>query len=62
MVKEITPDHDPASYDAAWKLLNQSDRFPIGTIFREQKRTLEERVNVSAGPRLDLKNILASFR
>jgi 2-oxoglutarate ferredoxin oxidoreductase subunit beta len=62
LVEEIHPDHDPESYDAAWKLLSKSNRIPIGIIFREQKRTLEERLGVSAENRLDLKSILASFR
>ena len=61
-VEEIAKDHDPTSYDAAWELLRRSDRIPIGVIFKEEKRTLEERLRASAGPRLDLKTVLASFQ
>ena len=62
LVDEISPDHDPTDHDAAWKLLSKSDRIPIGIIFRQQKRTLEERLVISAEPRLEMKSILASFR
>jgi 2-oxoglutarate ferredoxin oxidoreductase subunit beta len=61
-VEEIGSDHDPTSYDAAWELLRRSDRIPIGVIFRQEKRTLEERLRASAGPRLDLKTVLTSFQ
>jgi 2-oxoglutarate ferredoxin oxidoreductase subunit beta len=61
-VAEIGSEHDPSSYDAAYNLLRCPGKIPIGIIFRQEKRTLEDRLETSAGPRMELANILASFR
>ena len=61
-VEEIGPDYDSTSYDAAWNLVRRSNKIPIGIIFKQEKRTLEERLRVGAGAHLELKSILASFR
>jgi len=61
-VSEIGPEHDPTNYDAAAKLLQTGDKIPIGIIYRQDKRTLEERLDATRGPHLRLPDILASFR
>ena len=60
-VVEIGPEYDNTNYDEALKLLRRTDRTPIGIIFKQEKRTLEERLKVAAGPRLELRGILTSF-
>jgi len=61
-VVEIGAEHDARNYESAWKLLrNSGDHIPIGIIFRQEKKTIHERLAVT-GPRVDLKSMLASFR
>lgn len=59
---EIGPEHDPASYDSAFKLVKPQDKIPIGLIFKQDRPTLEDRLKGPARPPLELKKLLASFR
>jgi 2-oxoglutarate ferredoxin oxidoreductase subunit beta len=61
-VVEIGPEHDPANYQAARKLVQPQDKIPIGVIFKQSRPTLEERVNGTPVPRESLKEFLKTLR
>jgi len=61
-VKEIDFSHDTKSYDAAYELLKTTDQIPIGIIFQQNRPTLKERVAASARMKLEMKELLATFR
>lgn len=61
-VVEIGPEHDPTDYDAASKLVNSQDKIPIGIIFTQDRPTLGERLKVPTRKKLEMKQLLTTFR
>ncbi len=61
-VVEIGQEHDPADPDAAYKLVRQQDKIPVGIIFKQNRPTLAERVKGSTHRSLELKQLLSTFR
>jgi len=61
-VVEIGTEHDPTDYEAALSLIGRQDKIPIGVIYRANRPTLAERVKVTSSQKLDLKEVLESFR
>jgi len=59
---EIGPEHDPADYDAALGLIGRQDKIPIGIIYKQDRPTLAERVRVTSLQKLELKQVLSTFR
>jgi 2-oxoglutarate ferredoxin oxidoreductase subunit beta len=60
-VVEIGSEHDPSDYDAAYKLARAKDKIPIGILFKEERRTMPERMKPTA-PKLELKALLNTYR
>ena len=59
---EIGPEHDPADYNAALGLIGRQDKIPIGIIYKQNRPTLAERVRVTSLQKLELKQVLSTFR
>ena len=59
---EIGPEHDPADYDTALGLIGRQDKIPIGIIYKQDRPTLAERVRVTSLQKLELKQVLSTFR
>ncbi|HUK27459.1 MAG TPA: thiamine pyrophosphate-dependent enzyme [Candidatus Acidoferrales bacterium] len=61
-VKEVDSSYDPKNYDAACELVKQTDQIPIGIIFQQYRPTLNERITLGARTKLEMKELLTSFR
>ncbi|HUK51165.1 MAG TPA: thiamine pyrophosphate-dependent enzyme [Terriglobales bacterium] len=61
-VTEIGSSHDETDHDAASKLVKVKDKIPIGIIFREKRPTLKQRLTQSTRTKLEIREVLASFR
>jgi len=61
-VVEMGPEYDPTNYDAATKLIGMHGKIPIGTIFRQNRPTLDERVRAKPPSQMDIKEMLLAFR
>ena len=61
-VVEIGPDHDPTDYEAASKLVKSQDKIPIGIILKQDRPTLGERLKAPTRKKLEMKQLLATFR
>jgi len=61
-VVEIGPEYDNTSLDAAYKLLGEREKIPIGIIFKENRQTLADRVKGSPRETLELKQLLRTYR
>ena len=59
---EIGAEHDPNDYDAALGLIGRQDKIPIGIIYKQTRPTLAERVRVTSLQKLELKQVLSTFR
>jgi len=61
-VVEIGSEYDNTSLDAANKLLGEREKIPVGIIFKENRQTLADRLRVSTQERLELKQLLRTYR
>jgi 2-oxoglutarate ferredoxin oxidoreductase subunit beta len=61
-VVEIGTEHDSTDYESAQNLIGQKDKIPIGILYKADRPTLAERVRVTSLQKLDLKEVLATFR
>jgi len=59
---EIGKDHDPTDLNAATNLVGREDKIPIGVIFRENRSTLTDRTSKLARQKLELQQLLTTFR
>ena len=61
-VVEIGSDYDPANGGAAFELVGEQERIPIGVIFKQNRPTLTERLGASPREKLQLKELLSTYR
>jgi 2-oxoglutarate ferredoxin oxidoreductase subunit beta len=61
-VVEIGPEHDPTDLQAATKLVMDQDKIPLGIIFKQNRSTLAERAKASSHAKLDMQDLLDTFR
>ncbi len=61
-VVEIGPEHDPGDLAAASKLVRRQDKIPIGVIFQQNRPTLDDQVQATVHPVLELRQLLDTFR
>ena len=61
-VVEIGSDYDPANGGAAFELVGEQERIPIGVIFKQNRSTLTERLRASPREQLQLKELLSTYR
>ena len=61
-IVEIGASHNPADFGAAFNLVRQQDKIPIGIIYRQNRPTLADRRTVTTGRKLELKTVLNTFR
>jgi len=61
-IVEIGVGHNPADFGAAFNLVRQQDKIPIGIIYRQNRPTLADRRTVTTGRKLELKTVLNTFR
>jgi 2-oxoglutarate ferredoxin oxidoreductase subunit beta len=61
-VIEIGAEHDPADYDAAYRLIGQKEKIPIGVIFKENRPNLAEMIKPTPSRRLGMEQLLDRFR
>jgi 2-oxoglutarate ferredoxin oxidoreductase subunit beta len=61
-VVEIGPEHDTANLDAAYELLREREKIRIGIIYKESRQTLAERLRASPQDKLELKQLLRTYR
>lgn len=61
-IVEISADHNPADFDAAFSLVRREDKIPIGVIFKQNRPTLADRRIITTDQKTELKQVLASFR
>jgi len=61
-VIEIGKEHETASFDAAYELVREREKIPIGIIYRENRQTLAERFKASPEGKWELKELLRSYR
>lgn len=59
---EIGSEHDPTDADAAYGLVNQREKIPIGIIFKQNRPTLPERLRVRPQESLNLESVLNRYR
>jgi 2-oxoglutarate ferredoxin oxidoreductase subunit beta len=61
-VVEIESDYDATNGGAAFELLREQEKIPIGLIFKQNRPTLTERLRVSPPEKLQLKELLSTYR
>ncbi len=61
-IVEIGPEHDPTDADAAFRLVKQREKIPIGIIFNQNRPTLTDRLHVGTHESLNLKTVLDMYR
>jgi 2-oxoglutarate ferredoxin oxidoreductase subunit beta len=61
-VVEIAPEYDYTNLNAAYELVREREKIPIGIIYRESRKTLADRLRASAQGRLELKQLLRTYR
>jgi 2-oxoglutarate/2-oxoacid ferredoxin oxidoreductase subunit beta len=61
-VVEIGSEHDPTDTDAAFDLIKEQKKIPIGIIFKQNRPTLVDRLGASAHEKLDMKQLLETYR
>lgn len=61
-VVEIGPEHDPTDLQAATKLVMDQETIPLGIIFKQNRSTLTERVKALSQTKLDMRDLLNTFR
>jgi 2-oxoglutarate ferredoxin oxidoreductase subunit beta len=61
-VVEIGPEHDTANLDAAYELVREREKIRIGIIYKESRQTLAERLRASPQDKLELKQLLRTYR
>jgi 2-oxoglutarate ferredoxin oxidoreductase subunit beta len=61
-VVEIGADHDTANDGAAFELVREQEKIPIGVIFKQNRQTLTERLGASPREKLQLKELLSTYR
>jgi 2-oxoglutarate ferredoxin oxidoreductase subunit beta len=61
-VVEIGSEHDPADAGAAFRLVEEQEKIPIGVIFKQNRPTLAERVRASPQVKLELTQLLGTYR
>lgn len=61
-IVEISADHNPADLDAAFSLVRREDKIPIGVIYKQNRPTLADRRTITAAQKMELRQVLASFR
>jgi hypothetical protein len=58
---EIGSDHDPSNYEAALRIARTKEKIMIGTLFKQDRPTIAERLRVPT-PKLDLGQLLKTYR
>ena len=60
-IVEIGSDHDPSNYEAALRIARTKEKIMIGTLFKQDRPTIAERLRVPT-PKLDLGQLLKTYR
>jgi hypothetical protein len=61
-VVEIGPEHDPADTRAAFELIEEQERVPIGVIFKQDRPTFGELSAAPSDRKLELKKLFSMYR
>jgi 2-oxoglutarate ferredoxin oxidoreductase subunit beta len=61
-VVEIGPEHDPADTRAAFELIEEQERVPIGVIFKQDRPTFGELSAAPTDRKLELKKLFSMYR
>jgi len=61
-IVEIGSEHDAGNEGAAFSLIKRKDKIAIGVLFRQNRPTLDERLRSLMRPKMELAQLLATYR